>query len=359
MNIRIVDCEKEFRALRSAWNSLTSEPMLSWEWNYAWWTHMGQEKQLQLFVAEESGEVCGIAPFMVERKAGQRNLRFLGSGATCSDYLKMLVAPQRHREFCEQVAEMIQSLPQGISLVELEGVLGEPDDFALFEQLQDAYWLYSRDLESSWVLELSDDWKSFVQKRHKSLRRKIRKAEKRFANSEVSVVSTNEDLDLDCALDLLVDLHQRRFQSKGLPGVFADADFERFLRQAVTELAKRQKAEVIVCFADESPVVAHLYLAGSCGPQMYQSGISNEHMKLEPGHLLFTHTVRRAIEQGHRQFDFLRGNEAYKALWGAEPKALYSLRCVSNGFLSTMTHQTMRGLRKVKRSLEQLGNPDE
>jgi CelD/BcsL family acetyltransferase involved in cellulose biosynthesis len=40
--------------------------------------------------------------------------------------------------------------------------------------------------------------------------------------------------------------------------------------------------------------------------------------------------LRRAIEEGHSRFDFLRGDEPYKAHWRAEPKATFDYSIVPN-----------------------------
>lgn len=51
-----------------------------------------------------------------------------------------------------------------------------------------------------------------------------------------------------------------------------------------------------------------------------------EKSKLEPGHLMIAFAVRRAIEQQRNMIDFLRGNQPYKAYWGADPSRKCSLR---------------------------------
>ena len=81
---------------------------------------------------------------------------------------------------------------------------------------------------------------------------------------------------------------------------------------------------------------------------MYQSGVCDQSMRYEPGHLLFTHTIKRAISDGKAEFDFLRGNEPYKRYWGATERPLFKVRCVSNGLSATLKHQFIRGLRSVK-----------
>ena len=81
---------------------------------------------------------------------------------------------------------------------------------------------------------------------------------------------------------------------------------------------------------DGSPVAAEYHLAGPDATYAYQGGVDPRRLDEEPGRLSNMLTIRRAIEQGHRQFDFLRGDEPYKAHWRAIPRATYDYRIVPN-----------------------------
>jgi CelD/BcsL family acetyltransferase involved in cellulose biosynthesis len=56
----------------------------------------------------------------------------------------------------------------------------------------------------------------------------------------------------------------------------------------------------------------------------------------EPGRLSTILCLRRAIEEGHQRFDFLRGDEPYKAHWRAEPRTTYDYRVVPNRRLARL-----------------------
>ena len=218
----------------------------------------------------------------------------------------------------------------------------------LWKKLESTHWRYDKFIEPSWVLPLSDTWDDFIKSSAKSLRRKIRKASKRLESGELIVRSTQNELDVDQAFKVLVDLHQRRFVSKGERGVFADPRTVNFLQSATRSLCLKNQAEILIGFVGDEPFVAHLYLLGAKGPQLYQSGADPENMKLEPGHLVFTFAVQKAIEQGCEEFDFLRGDESYKSFWGAKPRTLIKTRFVSRAPVPTMINQSYRALRSAK-----------
>lgn len=355
MNISLIQSDASFRELRSEWNQLSDSPLSCWDWNYAWWTHMQpSHSELSIVIAKENDKILGIAPFMKESRAGETCLRFLGSGTACTDYARIVCSPDVEAPFLEAISRELR--PQGflsdIRLVELEGIYSAKP-VNLSRELDGEFWTYHKPLESTWIIQLSDTWESFVTSRNASLRRKIRKAERRLDQNEFAVRSTRNDLDLATAFTTLVELHQIRFRSKGEPGVFANPRFESFLSEATKRLVPKDNLEIIVIEHNGIPVVAHLYLVSPTGLQMYQSGVRTDAMKLEPGYLMFTYAIRRSIQEGMPSFDFLRGDEPYKKFWGAAPSRLRVTRCVSNRFGSTVKHQAIRTLRQIKNTLRQ------
>jgi CelD/BcsL family acetyltransferase involved in cellulose biosynthesis len=69
-------------------------------------------------------------------------------------------------------------------------------------------------------------------------------------------------------------------------------------------------------------------LAGGGTVYHYLSGINPDYLGCEPGRVANAMTLRWAIEHGYREFDFLRGDEPYKASWGVEPRPSVALRIV-------------------------------
>ena len=67
-----------------------------------------------------------------------------------------------------------------------------------------------------------------------------------------------------------------------------------------------------------------------------------------PSGLLSQRDLRWAIENGFRAFDFLRGNEAYKASWRAQAIPLVQVRIVGKQPSAKVRYATWRGAQKVK-----------
>ena len=82
---------------------------------------------------------------------------------------------------------------------------------------------------------------------------------------------------------------------------------------------------------DGRPVAAEYQI---CGQNQvvyaYQSGMHPSVLQDEPGRLITIASLKDAIAAGRLAYDFLRGNEAYKAHWRATPHATQDVRVIPN-----------------------------
>ena len=105
-SVEIIDQLRDLEALRPQWTELlgasaTHGPFLTWEWVYAWWTHLRERSRLNLLVVRLGGQLVAIAPLRITRRplTWFSSLEFLGTGSVGSDYLDLIV-----RRGCEGVA---------------------------------------------------------------------------------------------------------------------------------------------------------------------------------------------------------------------------------------------------------------
>jgi CelD/BcsL family acetyltransferase involved in cellulose biosynthesis len=70
-------------------------------------------------------------------------------------------------------------------------------------------------------------------------------------------------------------------------------------------------------------------------------------------------TLEQAVREGRRAFDFLRGDESYKAHWRAQPRATEDIRVVSATRTARLRHNLWLAGDNVKdwikRSLKRSG----
>jgi CelD/BcsL family acetyltransferase involved in cellulose biosynthesis len=87
---------------------------------------------------------------------------------------------------------------------------------------------------------------------------------------------------------------------------------------------------------DGTPAAAEYHLAGAATTYAYQGGVDPDRLDEEPGRLSTILCLRAAIDKGHRQLDFLRGDEPYKAHWRATPRRTFDCRVVPNRRLARL-----------------------
>jgi CelD/BcsL family acetyltransferase involved in cellulose biosynthesis len=346
--------------LREAWRRLAADdPTAGPEWRDAWWDAYGDGLERAIGVVCRGDEVIAVAAWYVDHKPLLGcSLSAMGDGKACTDYQRVLLDSSLGEvevaAAVETLVDAYQNEPATarVSAWTLEGI--EPADPSIGTVLaclaKRNFELTEEPLESSWVLELPRNWADFTAGVQRSLRRKINKATRRVEQGEVRFeVATNWPA-IDAAWDDFVRLHSLRFRDRDVAGgCFADPRFNAFLRGAVRNLADRKVAELIWCRTDNAVISMQLYILGGGTASMYQSGIDPAQMQLEPGHLLFTHVVRRLIERGYRRLDFLRGDESYKADWGAKARPLIRLTAVSPRTTARLRYGAWRKLRDLKR----------
>jgi CelD/BcsL family acetyltransferase involved in cellulose biosynthesis len=184
---------------------------------------------------------------------------------------------------------------------------------------------------------LPASWDEYLAAVSKSHRKQLRQLERRVLESDrVRWHSVDRAAELETAWPVLVDLHQRRRRSLDEAGCFASELFHDFHREVAGLLLERGQLRVSWLELDGRPAAAEYHLADCDTTYAYQGGVDPDRLEEEPGRLSTILCLRRAIAEGHRRFDFLRGDEPYKAHWRAEPRATLDYRITANRRLARL-----------------------
>ena len=316
-----------------------------------------------LGVLDTSGRLAGIAPWYLQRSAAKGwVLRWLGSGEVCSDYASILCMPEDADRVTEAVAAYLtgpncaSGARHGWDLLEVDGVDAEDSCVTrLLRQLDErGCGQHENPPVRTWRLALPKTWEEFLGLVSKGHRKKLRRADRELFQTGRAVLRTVENCQqLDPAMDVLIDLHQKRRQMLGEPGCFASPRFTAFHREVARRLLLAGQLQLQLLDLDGRTVAAEYQLAGQGVTYFYQAGIDPQRLGDEPGHLITAATVKRAIEQGGRAVDFLRGDEPYKAHFRAVARPLLALRVVPKRTMSRLRNNLWLAGRSVKRWLNQ------
>jgi CelD/BcsL family acetyltransferase involved in cellulose biosynthesis len=351
----------ELACIRRLWNLLADGvPMRSWEWLESWWRYYGGEadprnRQRELFtlaVFTDDGHLVGLAPWYLERSGHGRVLRFLGGGEVCTDYSTILCQPGHEQAVVVALVEWLTA-PPGLAdwltsneprpwdVLELNAISNSDHVVKLLcDQLVSANHLsYERPGPNCWRLELPATWDEYLATLSRSHRKQIRRCERRMLDSgRLTLHTATNEAQRDYALDVLTQLHGKRRKELGDKGAFASAKFLDFHDEVTTRLLQQGSLGLHWIELDGRPVAAEYQFSDARAIYAYQSGIDPAALREEPGRLITIATLQKAIADGKKYFDFLRGDEPYKAHWRARPCPTKDIRILPATSAARLRH---------------------
>ncbi len=360
MRLKLYKNLSELEQDRTQWDALAgSFPFFQFEWMTNWFQILGKELELAVLVGiDNDGQWVGIAPWCIDRTQPLLNkLRFLGSGDACSDYLRLITNEEHHQEFNRVAIDwLIENIGSSqtlgrIDVIELEGISPQDPKAKYLCDVLSANGMkhHTTELEGGWQTELPSSWEELNAKFSKNMRRKTKAAAKRLASEDTEVLSTADSrYTTEQLWKIFVELHQKRRNMLGQPGCFADTDFEHFLNRAFLSLKNKNQSELLVINFEKRPLAASLCLRSESTYYLYQSGMDTSRMRLEPGYQICSIAVQRAIALGLQQFDFLRGDEPYKARWNTSRIPITRTRFIPRNSVANLKHSVWLTGRTLK-----------
>ena len=271
------------------------------EWLTLWRRHFGADRALRLYGAEREGRLAALVPLELWRSGRPRTLRFLGRGP--SDVMGPVCAPGDRETAAAAVEEALAGGGWDVLLAER---LAGPDLLPAS--------LGAREIqrEPSPVLRIDGmSWDDFLASKSSNFRQQVRRRERKLAGEhELRFRLSDDPARLDADLEVLFALHEERWAGEGSGALreqraafhrdFARVALERgWLRLWLLELGGR-------------PVAAWYGLRFAGRELYYQAGRDPAFERQAVGFVLLVHSVREAMNDGMREYDFLRGGEGYK-----------------------------------------------
>lgn len=140
----------------------------------------------------------------------------------------------------------------------------------------------------------------------------LRRAERR---GRITFSAADAETALD-VVDELLRLHRRRWSGNG-DGVLRDPRVVALHRAAAIGFARRGQLLLHTMQVDGSVVAVAYGFLDRARAYYYIGGYDRDWSDVSPGTLVIAHTIEQAQRRGATTFDFLRGRERYKYLWGA------------------------------------------
>jgi CelD/BcsL family acetyltransferase involved in cellulose biosynthesis len=332
MKTETVRTFEEFNSLGDEWNALLATSVsdtvfLRHEWLSLWWKHMAEGRQLSIVIVRDGKELVGILP-LAERKPQRtrmmpRVLEFLGSGVIGSDYLDAIVCRERQREVMAAFAEYVNSRALMLQLSQLRGT--ECTVTELSRQLTLKGWAaQSATINVCPYIDLKGQtWESYLDmlgpQVRKGINRCLRNLPKAFGLRVDCVEAAHE---AEKALEILIDLHLKRWEGGRKSEAFQSESVVAFHREFVQLAARRGWLRLLILYLNDVPASALYALRYGPTFYFYQSGFDPIFSRQSVGVATMALAIKRAIEEEALEYDLLHGSEEYKFHWSRETRDL-------------------------------------
>ena len=317
-------------ALRPEWEALwnhvpTAGPFQHPDWLLPWCRYFTPQ-QLWTVAVRDGGALVAVAPFFIyaDAASGDRQLTLLGNGV--SDQLDVLALPDRPgliRLVLDHVSAR-RTLWDSCDFRDLP-----PHSPLLADGLGRREFICSDDTPCP-VLDLAGTNGDLSGVASKKLLADLRYQHRRAGALGGLRIEQATDATLDDSLDLLFELHGSRWMSRGGDGVFSEDRVCAFHRDVARRFLRRGWLRLYVARLRTKSVASNYGFHVRRRSYSYIGGFDPSIARLSPGGLAIQHAIADAVQDGAREFDFLRGAEPYKYRWGAHDRRQYRLRLTSN-----------------------------
>ncbi|MGZ8155110.1 MAG: GNAT family N-acetyltransferase [Burkholderiales bacterium] len=317
--------------LAHRWNALveraqTKSIFQTYECHRSWWRAFGADHQLLVIVAEEGGELMGIAPLMVGERAflGLRRRMVQFIGARSFDYTDVIVDRTRPDVLSVLLKALVEAEPACDYLYLRDIPTGSPTADALRSFFEaDGRHVDVRFLYEAPARVFKDPVEDRRLANKKSLKRhcnNLRKlGEVRFFNCETG----DEVLGY---LDAFFEQHVRRRALTDTPSMFVDERMQHFFAELTSALAPRGWLLFSVLLLDQRPVAMHFGFEFDGRITWYKPAFDIELAKHSPGEVLIKHLIEYALERKAAELDFTIGAEPFKYRFANETRANCAVR---------------------------------
>jgi CelD/BcsL family acetyltransferase involved in cellulose biosynthesis len=292
---------------RAEWDRLAGgigNVFASAAWGMTWWRHWGSEDGLLVGACRRSdGALAAILPLYVSARRPLRVLRFIGHGA--GDLLGPVCAPHDRTQTVAALARLLAGDRVRWDLLVAQQIAsGEGWTEALGGNL------VRRERNPTLALDWSS-WDDYLASRSANFRQQVRRRERRLARQhELRFRLTTSEETLEADLGVLFALHKARWRDEASPALRESR--QSFHREFASQALKRGWLRLWFLELDGRPAAA--WYGFRCGDieSYYQAGRDPSWDNHSVGLVLLAHTIRSALEDGMREYRFLRGAESYK-----------------------------------------------
>jgi CelD/BcsL family acetyltransferase involved in cellulose biosynthesis len=304
---------------------------LSFGWMSTWWKHFGKGQLAVIAVRDAAGRLAAVAPFYISRSSaglGARRLGFLADEHVGSDYLNVLADPGFGEAAVEEIARTLFAHHRLWDYIELRDAADSPLSAALTARLLSRGM---RVIESTRrvcrYIPLPPTFEKYLSGIGTGLRANYRRRWRALQGEhQAECMAISDVTGLQRHFPALIALHRMRFAQRAAESAFLAPRVPEFNAEAMRVLAAQGFVRLFLLKAGGEAVAALYGFSVGRTFQFYQCGMHPGWARYGLGQVLIGNAIEQTIAAGHSTFDFLRGDEAYKAQWADCARETTALR---------------------------------
>lgn len=332
LTLELHTSETAFSSLRDEWNALLHRSasdliFLTWEWQYTWWQAYQAGDLWIVTCRSENGTLVGIGPWFIQETEGERVIRTIGC-VDVTDYVDIIAEQTQVDQVQEALATFLADHHDQYDRVNLCNIQETSSTYQHFpERLREANFEADMVLQEVCpVIHLPDNFEQYLErldkKQRHEIRRKLRRAE---SGDTLDYYIVGEAHDFEQEVKKFLRLMAASQPSKAI--FLQDEKNLTFFKAILGVMRENGWLQLSFLDINGEPTAAYCdFLYNTC-VQVYNSGLQPDaYAHLSPGIVLLAYNIKRAIEQGYKVYDFLRGNETYKYRMGAHDTRVFMLK---------------------------------
>jgi len=350
MEIQLLQTEEDFRRIKTEWDNLLEKSdnqsiFLTWEWLYHWWMHFKVGKELFILTVrnKETNEMMGIAPFCIQRKKlfyfiPLRIIKFLGTEEVASDFLDFVIYPGMEDGILSAIYAYLDKNNHLWDIVEITDIEENSISLDFFKKnVNGRHKIIELDAQKCPYMTLPDSYDLLLQSLSPNMRENLKRRSRKIEKRNGMYFSILKDEAIKESVDKLFILHNDRFKSKRKTNIsesaFNSIELKHFHYDIASEFIKRNWLKLYFLSLDGESVASLYTFKYKNNLFYYQSGLNPDWNEWGLGTALFGHAIKESINDGLKEFHYLRGNEAYKSKWTKKAKATKNITLLKKNFI--------------------------
>jgi CelD/BcsL family acetyltransferase involved in cellulose biosynthesis len=353
--ITVITDIRAFQEMREEWNRLLDasgswNPFLTWEWMWAWWTHLRESATLHVVTVRDDGQLIAIAPLMSVRRGLSWRLEFIGIGAAGADYLDLIVRKGHEPAAVAALSRYLDEQQVSLHLDHLP-----PNPLAASLNLADWTAIEASPDVCPYIDLSGQTWDSYLTSlgpsHRANFRRRLRGLESKFTLSFMPVVAEDDRRRVTEGLFLF---HDQRWTCGGSTA-FSSTPLRAFHHDLSRSALESGWLRMYAVSLNDKLAATMYGFARDGRFYFYQHGYDEAYSRYSLGLVLMGLTIRAAIHDSMREFDMLYGNEPYKKLWAARQRPLGRLMLFPPRLAGRLLQRRVETRQAVRALIHRLG----